>query len=330
MEEKNLAADSTQLSLTSQDTANMLTKLANVLDYVHKDPNALSHEEHLAKDVYAFFSDPVHWRIFMVLSNNGNSTSKHHAELRHTYPDIRSFFCAQYAGDDSIAVNGPSDMTVNKEMPVYHKVLSPTCQWELVKRTNKSRETDMPHQVSQLEPVLKLMSLNLLNFICTNYCTLVCVSYYRSFYQNQSDLFLPEGEFLQLMEARKPQEPADEELFILKSQYDAKLDAHCKKLFDPYAREPNVIVRGVVSSLKQLNYIKWAIENRVIHYACHNRMQIVSYKYCLHRNPRLEPDEPVKLIKKKYTRKRSEVIIKEFNRMRQKQEHVQYIFYDYQ
>lgn len=296
---------------------------------VYKDVNTLSHEAHLAQDVYTFFSDSTHWKIFLILSNNGNINNKHHRERRSTYPDVRSFFCDSYSGDDSLAED--QDTKPDKPaVPTYQKVLSPTCQWELVKTPVAKKELYMPRLLAADEPVLKCMSLNLLNFICTNYCSLVCVSYYRSFYANLEDLFLPESKFVEAMDGRKHVEDPDEELFMLKSQYDAKLDVHCKKMFDPYAREPNIIVRGIVSSLKQLNYIKWAIENRVIHYACHNRLQIVSYKYCLHRNPKLNPAEPVKLIKKKYTRKRSEVIIEEFNKMRQKQEHVQYVFYDYQ
>lgn len=285
------------------------------------DINTWTHEQHLAHDLYHFFQRPEHWRVFVALV--GQRPPYHGTPL-----DIRSLFCRSVPHSDPL--------------PVYRQTNVPSVEpsFELQPGgTPNPAPNSVPHDLvsrkSAIEKestrssssAISCMSLNLLNFLCTNYCSLVCVHYAKSQYASLDDLFLSESEFARRCDANKGARKECEPEFVLKNDYDAKLDVYCKKHFDPYAREPNVLVGGVVSSLKQLNYLRWAIENRVVNYACHHRVEISSFKYCLHRNPKARKDEPIKLIQKKYTRKRSAAIVQHFNERLASREQVQYIFY---
>ena len=272
------------------------------------DVNSWNQDQHLAHDLYQFFCVPVHWRVFRELVAERSSPL---APAKAAPPNIVSFF-------------SHGDPAADTALPVFDKV-SGGGDAEPVFELRRERANERQTLPDRTNKAINMISLNLLNFLCTNYCSLVCVNYSLRQYHDLEDLFLPESEFVARADAQAV--VASDATFVLKSEYEARLEVYCKRHFDPYAREPNVRIGSVVSSLKQLNYLRWAIQHRVIHYACHHRAEIASYKYCLHRNPKSRRDEPVKLIKKKYTRKRSESIVEYFNDMRAKRDQVQYLFF---
>jgi len=58
--------------------------------------------------------------------------------------------------------------------------------------------------------------------------------------------------------------------FIVYSSYRAQLKAYCKKKFDPFCRRERIKFTAgqteITTTVGQLNFFKWAIENKVIDY----------------------------------------------------------------
>ena len=105
------------------------------------------------------------------------------------------------------------------------------------------------HMSKLAECVLKKgdVSLRIIDYLCTNYAKNECVLYYLH--------------------------PKDKTPFNLYLQYRGQLKAYSKMQFDPFRRHNRVIIpckfaddNKLETTVAQLNFFKWAIENKVIDY----------------------------------------------------------------
>lgn len=55
-------------------------------------------------------------------------------------------------------------------------------------------------------------------------------------------------------------------MFTVHVAYKSSLDGYSKKLFDPFCRTARIEFQGLVTTVAQLNFIKWCIMNGVIEY----------------------------------------------------------------
>tara|TARA_Y100000389_G_scaffold134961_2_gene132485 strand:+ start:563 stop:925 length:363 start_codon:yes stop_codon:yes gene_type:complete len=70
--------------------------------------------------------------------------------------------------------------------------------------------------------------------------------------------------------------------FNMHQQYKNMLKAYSKKLFDPFRRHSRIVIPYTIekkqmmleTTVAQLMFFKWAIENQVIQYASNNRLLI--------------------------------------------------------
>jgi hypothetical protein len=53
-------------------------------------------------------------------------------------------------------------------------------------------------------------------------------------------------------------------MFTVHVAYKSSLDGYSKKLFDPFCRTVRIEFQGLVTTVAQLNFIKWCIMNGVI------------------------------------------------------------------
>jgi len=72
--------------------------------------------------------------------------------------------------------------------------------------------------------------------------------------------------------------------FIVHCAYKSSLDGYSKKLFDPFCRTekidfdiPNSETK-VKTTVAQLNFIKWCIQNEIIEYLLKNKIDLMSIK----------------------------------------------------
>lgn len=59
--------------------------------------------------------------------------------------------------------------------------------------------------------------------------------------------------------------------FVVYLEYKAQLKSYSKKLFDPFCRRDRILFYGnnkeeIITTTGQLNFFRWAIENRVLNY----------------------------------------------------------------
>ena len=54
--------------------------------------------------------------------------------------------------------------------------------------------------------------------------------------------------------------------FIVHMAYKSSLDGYSKKLFDPFCRTQKIEFNNLTTTVAQLNFIKWCIENDIIKY----------------------------------------------------------------
>ena len=58
----------------------------------------------------------------------------------------------------------------------------------------------------------------------------------------------------------------DGKQFVVHMAYKSSLDGYSKKLFDPFCRTERIEFGDMTTTVAQLNFIKWCIENDVINY----------------------------------------------------------------
>ena len=54
--------------------------------------------------------------------------------------------------------------------------------------------------------------------------------------------------------------------FVVHMAYKSSLDGYSKKLFDPFCRTQRIEFSNMTTTVAQLNFIKWCIENDIIEY----------------------------------------------------------------
>ena len=54
--------------------------------------------------------------------------------------------------------------------------------------------------------------------------------------------------------------------FTVHMAYKSSLDGYSKKLFDPFCRTERINFNNLTTTVAQLNFIKWCIENDIINY----------------------------------------------------------------
>ena len=62
--------------------------------------------------------------------------------------------------------------------------------------------------------------------------------------------------------------------FTVHMAYKSSLDGYSKKLFDPFCRTERIEFNNVTTTVAQLNFIKWCIENDIINYIKENKDEI--------------------------------------------------------
>lgn len=103
---------------------------------------------------------------------------------------------------------------------------------------------DVPEHQSQLHAILSretrdtVPSLRKLEWFVTNYSKNQHVSYTA-----------PNGK-----------------IFTVHVAYKSSLDGYSKKLFDPFCRTTRIEFQGLVTTVAQLNFIRWCITNGIIEY----------------------------------------------------------------
>lgn len=58
----------------------------------------------------------------------------------------------------------------------------------------------------------------------------------------------------------------DGKAFTVHMAYKSSLDGYSKKLFDPFCRTNRIEFNNITTTVAQLNFIKWCIENDIIDY----------------------------------------------------------------
>ena len=102
--------------------------------------------------------------------------------------------------------------------------------------------------------------------------------------------------------------------FLVHLHYKAQLKAYSKKLFDPFCRrkriylkyDPKDDTKTICTTIGQLNFFKWAIENKVINYLRENLQDIENDMNNNNMNKQ-------KICKTKQMSKREVVIVLTFN-----------------
>lgn len=63
----------------------------------------------------------------------------------------------------------------------------------------------------------------------------------------------------------------DGKTFTVHMSYKSSLDGYSKKLFDPFCRTNRIEFNDITTTVAQLNFIKWCIENDIIDYIKNNK-----------------------------------------------------------
>ena len=62
--------------------------------------------------------------------------------------------------------------------------------------------------------------------------------------------------------------------FVVHMAYKSSLDGYSKKLFDPFCRTERISFCDMTTTVAQLNFIKWCIENDILRYIQNNKGDI--------------------------------------------------------
>ena len=72
-------------------------------------------------------------------------------------------------------------------------------------------------------------------------------------------------------------------MFTVHVAYKSSLDGYSKKLFDPFCRTERIEFKGLITTVAQLNFIRWCITNGIISY-------LITEKELLRNRPEIEED----------------------------------------
>jgi hypothetical protein len=72
-------------------------------------------------------------------------------------------------------------------------------------------------------------------------------------------------------------------MFTVHVAYKSSLDGYSKKLFDPFCRTERIEFKGLITTVAQLNFIRWTITNGIISY-------LLTEKELLRNRPETEED----------------------------------------
>jgi len=72
-------------------------------------------------------------------------------------------------------------------------------------------------------------------------------------------------------------------MFTVHVAYKSSLDGYSKKLFDPFCRTERIEFKGLITTVAQLNFIRWCITNGIITY-------LITEKELLRNRPEIEED----------------------------------------
>ena len=72
-------------------------------------------------------------------------------------------------------------------------------------------------------------------------------------------------------------------MFTVHVAYKSSLDGYSKKLFDPFCRTERIEFKGLITTVAQLNFIRWCITNGIIGY-------LLTEKELLRNRPEIEED----------------------------------------
>jgi hypothetical protein len=72
-------------------------------------------------------------------------------------------------------------------------------------------------------------------------------------------------------------------MFTVHVAYKSSLDGYSKKLFDPFCRTERIEFKGLITTVAQLNFIRWCITNGIIGY-------LLTEKELLRNRPETEED----------------------------------------
>jgi hypothetical protein len=62
--------------------------------------------------------------------------------------------------------------------------------------------------------------------------------------------------------------------FVVHMSYKSSLDGYSKKLFDPFCRTERIEFNTLTTTVAQLNFIKWCIENGIINFIKNNKTSL--------------------------------------------------------
>lgn len=60
-------------------------------------------------------------------------------------------------------------------------------------------------------------------------------------------------------------------MFTVHVAYKSSLDGYSKKLFDPFCRTERIEFEGLTTTVAQLNFLKWVIQNGIVNYMLKTR-----------------------------------------------------------
>jgi len=72
-------------------------------------------------------------------------------------------------------------------------------------------------------------------------------------------------------------------MFTVHVAYKSSLDGYSKKLFDPFCRTERIEFKGLITTVAQLNFIRWCVTNGIIAY-------LLTEKELLRNRPEIEED----------------------------------------
>ena len=114
------------------------------------------------------------------------------------------------------------------------------------------------------------ISLRLIDWFVTNYCKKFNVLYnLNDFIEKEKDILPIEAQ--QAQQAQEQKDQSFDNFIIVHNNYKGQLKAYSKKNFDPFCRRNRIRFyydenKYFITTVGQLNFFKWALENYIINY----------------------------------------------------------------
>ena len=125
------------------------------------------------------------------------------------------------------------------------------------------------HNIDYMLPIVNgnsSISLRIIDWFVTNYAKKKNISYYTNYLMDEQE----EGTIVKKQITKQ---------FIVYLNYKSQLKAYSKKQFDPFCRRERISFyydkdNELITTVGQLNFFRWAIENNVIDYINDNLEEI--------------------------------------------------------